>query len=49
MNVFRDPAKNVSIKLQLEQAKLDKNSFRGGRPSRQGGATKYSPILNAEE
>lgn len=49
MNVFRDPAKNVSIKLQLEQAKLDKNRFRGGRPGRQGGATKYSPVLNSEE
>ncbi len=48
MNVFRDPAKNVSIKLRLEDAKLNRNSFRGGK-SRQGGATKYSPVLNSEE
>lgn len=48
INVFRDPARNVCIKLRLEQAKL------GGRTGdsgfrRQGGATKYSPILNANE
>jgi 5,5'-dehydrodivanillate O-demethylase len=48
MNVFRDPARNVLIKLRLEDAKLNKNSFRGG-PTRQGGATKYSPILNSEK
>jgi hypothetical protein len=47
-HVFRDPAQNVSIKLRLEEAKLNKNSFRTGQ-TRQGGATKYSPILNSEE
>lgn len=49
MNVFRDPAQNQLIKLRLEEAKLNKGSFRGGGPTRQGGATKYSPILNSEE
>ena len=48
MNVFRDPAKNVSIALRLEEAKLNKGSFRTGQ-TRQGGATKYSPVLNGEE
>jgi 5,5'-dehydrodivanillate O-demethylase oxygenase subunit len=48
MNVFRDPAKNVHIKLRLEDNKLNSGSFRAG-PRRQGGATKYSPILNQEE
>ena len=48
MNVFRDPAKNVSIKLRLEDAKLNSGSFRAG-PRRQGGATKYSPVLNQVE
>ncbi|HMF48435.1 MAG TPA: hypothetical protein VK603_07325 [Candidatus Saccharimonadales bacterium] len=48
INVFRDPAKNVYIKLRLEDSKLDSGSFRAG-PRRQGGATKYSPILNSEE
>jgi 5,5'-dehydrodivanillate O-demethylase len=48
MNVFRDPAKNAYIKLSLEDAKLNSGSFRSG-PRRQGGATKYSPILNEEE
>ena len=42
------PAKNVYIKLRLEDSKLDSGSFRAG-PRRQGGATKYSPILNSEE
>ena len=48
INVFRDPAKNVSIKLRLEEAKLNSGSFRAG-PRRQGGATKYSPILDQVE
>jgi len=48
MNVFRDPAKNVYIKLRLEDSKLNSGSFRPG-PRRQGGATKYSPILDQEE
>jgi 5,5'-dehydrodivanillate O-demethylase oxygenase subunit len=48
MNVFRDPAKNVYIKLRLEDNKLNSGSFRPG-PRRQGGATKYSPILDQEE
>jgi 5,5'-dehydrodivanillate O-demethylase len=48
MNVFRDPAKNVRIKLRLEEAKLAGGSYRPG-PRRQGGATKYSPILDEEE
>jgi hypothetical protein len=48
MNVFRDPAKNTVIKLRLEDAKLNSGSFRSG-PRRQGGATKYSPVLDAEE
>ncbi len=48
MNVFRDPAKNVYIKLRLEDSKLNRGSFRPG-PRRQGGATKYSPILDQEE
>ena len=48
MNVFRDPAKNVSIKLRLEDAKLNSGSFRAG-PRRQGGATKYSPVLDQVE
>ncbi len=48
INVFRDPAKNVYIKLRLEDSKLNSGSFRAG-PRRQGGATKYSPILNSEE
>ena len=48
INVFRDPAKNVYIKLRLEDSKLNSGSFRAG-PRRQGGATKYSPILNQEE
>jgi 5,5'-dehydrodivanillate O-demethylase len=49
MNVFRDPAINQSIKLRLEEAKLNKFSFRGSGQTRQGGATKYSPILNSEK
>ncbi|HET7004050.1 MAG TPA: aromatic ring-hydroxylating dioxygenase subunit alpha, partial [Candidatus Binatia bacterium] len=49
MNVFRDPAFNQSIKLRLEEAKLNKFSFRGSSQTRQGGATKYSPILKSEE
>jgi 5,5'-dehydrodivanillate O-demethylase len=49
MNVFRDPARNQSIKLRLEDAKLNKFSFRSAGQARQGGATKYSPILNTEE
>ena len=48
INVFRDPANNVNIKLRLEDSKLNSGSFRSG-PRRQGGATKYSPILNQEE
>ena len=48
MNVFRDPAKNVAIKLRLEDAKLNSGSFRAG-PRRQGGATKYSPVLDETE
>src|SRR5216117_4083676 len=48
MNVFRDPAKNVYIKLRLEDSKLNSGSFRPG-PRRQGGATKYSPILDQKE
>ena len=48
MNVFRDPAKNVFLKLRLEDSKLNSGSFRAG-PRRQGGATKYSPVLNQEE
>jgi len=48
MNVFRDPAKNVFLKLRLEDAKLNSGSFRAG-PRRQGGATKYSPVLNQEQ
>jgi 5,5'-dehydrodivanillate O-demethylase len=48
MNVFRDPATNVRIKLQLEESKLNSGSFLPG-PRRQGGATKYSPILDLEQ
>jgi 5,5'-dehydrodivanillate O-demethylase len=48
MNVFRDPAKNVYIKLRLENSKLNSGAFRPGQ-RRQGGATKYSPILDEEE
>jgi 5,5'-dehydrodivanillate O-demethylase len=48
MNVFRDAATNAYIRLSLEDAKLNSGSFRPG-PRRQGGATKYSPILNEEE
>jgi 5,5'-dehydrodivanillate O-demethylase len=48
MNVFRDPAKNVVLKLRLEDSKLNSGSFRAG-PRRQGGATKYSPVLNEQE
>ncbi|MGH7767587.1 MAG: Rieske 2Fe-2S domain-containing protein [Candidatus Binatia bacterium] len=46
MNVMRDPEKNMRIKLKLEQAKL---AGRAGTASRQGGATKYSPVLNEDE
>jgi len=48
INVFRNPEKNRYIKLHLEDAKLNSGSFRSG-PRRQGGATKYSPILDQEE
>jgi 5,5'-dehydrodivanillate O-demethylase len=48
INVFRDPAKNVFLELRLEDAKLNSGSFRAG-PRRQGGATKYSPVLNQQE
>ena len=48
INVFRDAAANECIKLRLEDSKLNSGSFRSG-PRRQGGATKYSPILNEEE
>ncbi|MGH7772030.1 MAG: Rieske 2Fe-2S domain-containing protein [Candidatus Binatia bacterium] len=48
MNVFRDPEKNVRIELRLEEAKLAGGRFKPGF-RRQGGATKYSPILNEEE
>lgn len=48
MNVFRDPAKNDSIPLKLEEAKLRRSILQpAGR--RQGGATKYSPVLNEED
>jgi 5,5'-dehydrodivanillate O-demethylase len=43
MNVIRDPQKNARIKLKLEEAKL---AGRAGSAGRQGGATKYSPILD---
>ena len=46
MNVMRDPEKNGRIKLRLEEAKL---AGRTRGPSRQGGATKYSPVLNEDE
>jgi 5,5'-dehydrodivanillate O-demethylase len=45
MNVFRDPAKNICIRLSAEQDKAG----RSVRKTRQGGATKYSPILDALE
>ena len=48
MNVFRDPAKNIYIKLRLEDSKLNSGSFRSVT-RRQGGATKYSPVLDQEE
>jgi len=48
MNVFRDPAKNTYIKLRLEDSKLNSGSFRSVT-RRQGGATKYSPVLDQEE
>jgi 5,5'-dehydrodivanillate O-demethylase oxygenase subunit len=48
INVFRDPDKNRYIKLRLEDRKLNSGSFRPGQ-RRQGGATKYSPVLNEEE
>lgn len=48
INVFRDAASNECIKLRLEDSKLNSGSFRSGL-RRQGGATKYSPILNEEE
>jgi 5,5'-dehydrodivanillate O-demethylase len=48
MNVFRDPAKNVCIPLKLEEAKL-KRSVLQPESRRQGGATKYSPVLNEED
>jgi hypothetical protein len=47
MNVFRDATKNICISLKLEEAKLAGGRFHR-RPSRQGGATKYSPILDEE-
>jgi 5,5'-dehydrodivanillate O-demethylase len=46
MNVMRDPEKNVRITLKLEEAKL---AGRAGARSRQGGATKYSPVLNEDD
>ena len=48
INVFRDAAANECVKLRLEDSKLNSGSFRSG-PRRQGGATKYSPILNREK
>jgi len=48
MNVFRDPAKNQSIHLKLEEAKL-KRSVLQSQSRRQGGATKYSPVLDEED
>ena len=36
------------LKLRLEDAKLNSGSFRAG-PRRQGGATKYSPVLDQAE
>jgi 5,5'-dehydrodivanillate O-demethylase len=48
MNVFRDRSKNVHLRLPLEESKLNSGSFRPG-PRRQGGATKYSPVLNEQE
>lgn len=48
MNVFRDAARNECIQLRLEEAKL-KRSLLLPSGRRQGGATKYSPVLNEEE
>ena len=48
LNVFRDPAKNQCIKLRLEEAKLARSVLKRSS-RRQGGATKYSPVLSAEE
>jgi len=48
MNVFRDAAKNVSIKVQLEEAKLAGGKYNRETSRRQGGATRFSPVLDAE-
>ncbi len=48
MNVFRDAAKNVSIKVQLEEAKLAGGKYNRDTNRRQGGATRFSPVLDAE-
>jgi 5,5'-dehydrodivanillate O-demethylase len=47
MNVFRDPSKNVDLRLPTE------NNFLAGRAStsdrRTGASTKYSPILDSRK
>jgi 5,5'-dehydrodivanillate O-demethylase len=48
MNVFRDPAKNVSIKVRLEEAKLAGGKYNQKIGRRQGGATRFSPVLDDE-
>ena len=48
MNVFRDPAKNVSIKVKLEEAKLAGGKYNLNGNRRQGGATRFSPVLDDE-
>ena len=53
MNVFRDPAKNVYVKLSTEESTGSRRQF-GGAEKRQllssagaaGGASKFSPVLN---
>jgi 5,5'-dehydrodivanillate O-demethylase oxygenase subunit len=48
MNVFRDPASNVCLELPVERAKFGRGMVKAGQ-HRQGGATKYSPLLREAE
>jgi 5,5'-dehydrodivanillate O-demethylase oxygenase subunit len=47
MNVFRDPTQNVCLALPVEEAKLGGRARMQPGQRRAGGATKYSPLLQA--
>lgn len=49
INVFRDPADNMCLELDVEEDKTMQGPYRPGAGPRRGNASKYSPILTAFE